>query len=79
LNPLGSSPASAPNLNITNSTLTYQPGVNRITGTVQSSTMSGTADARFFGPAGAELGGAFFMKDAANTEQMSGGFVLKKQ
>jgi hypothetical protein len=68
----------APSLDITPSTLTYDPGVNRITGAVTSSTMSGNAAARFFGPAAAELGGAFSMNNG-NSEQMTGSFVLKKQ
>jgi len=73
--------APATNLDITPSTLAYKPGVNRITGDVTSSTMSGKAAARFFGPAAAELGGAFSMtsKDGTDTEQMTGSFVLKKQ
>jgi hypothetical protein len=79
LNPLGSNGISDPSLNIIDSTLTYSAGVNRITGDVKSSTMSGTAAARFFGPAAAELGGAFSMNNGTNTEQMTGSFVLKKQ
>jgi hypothetical protein len=79
LNPLGSNGISDPSLNIIDSTLTYSAGVNRITGDVKSSTMSGTAAARFFGPAAAELGGVFLMENGTTSEQMTGSFVLKKQ
>jgi hypothetical protein len=41
--------------------------------------MSGTAAARFFGPAAAELGGVFLMENGTTSEQMTGSFVLKKQ
>jgi hypothetical protein len=41
--------------------------------------MSGNAAARFFGPAAAEFGGAFSMKNGTDTEQMTGSFMLKKQ
>jgi hypothetical protein len=77
----GSSPVLDPSLDITANSLTYSAGVNRVTGAVTSSTMSGNAAARFFGPAAAELGGVFSMtsKNGTNTEQMTGSFVLKKQ
>jgi hypothetical protein len=64
-------------------TLTYQGGTNHLTGNLTTGNggngMSGPASARFYGPQAAELGGTFFVKNASNTEQMVGGFALKKQ
>jgi hypothetical protein len=79
INTPGSLPVLDPSLDITANRLTYSAGVNRITGAVTSSTMSGNAAARFFGPAAAEFGGAFSMKNGTDTEQMTGSFMLKKQ
>jgi hypothetical protein len=81
INAPGSLPVLDTSLDFTGTSLTYSAGVNRVTIPVTSSTMSGNATARFFGPAAAEFGGAFSMtsKDAPNTEQMTGSFVLKKQ
>jgi len=79
LNTPGAIAAATPSLDITGNNLQYPAGQNRISGAVTSSTMSGTTEARFFGPAASELGGTFFMQNGAKTEQMSGGFVLKKQ
>ena len=79
INAPGSSPVLDTSLDISGKSLTYSAGVNGVTIPVTSSTMSGSATARFFGPAAAEFGGAFSMKNGADTEQMTGSFVLKKQ
>jgi hypothetical protein len=61
-------------------TLTYPGGTNHLTGTLTTgSGMTGPAAARFYGPQAAELGGTFFVKNTGNTEQMVGGFALKKE
>ncbi len=61
-------------------TLTYPGGTNNLTGTLTTTNnLTGSASARFYGPQAAELGGTFFVKNASNTEQMVGGFALKKQ
>lgn len=61
-------------------TLTYTGGTNHLTGTLTTgSGMTGPAAARFYGPQAAELGGTFFVKNTGNTEQMVGGFALKKE
>lgn len=59
-------------------TLFYAAGDNNLTGTLQTLTMQGPAWAKFYGPAAAELGGTFFVKDLANTRQMTGAFGLKQ-
>jgi hypothetical protein len=70
-------------------TLTYDPGRNVLVNsgsfrTTGNRMPTGYARGRFFGPAAAELGGSFFVRNgsstgsANNTETMSGGFVLKK-
>ena len=56
-------------LNITAPNLSYTAGTNNITGTITSAgdmdnaVMTGTANARFYGPAAAELGGTFTMQN----------------
>lgn len=67
-------------LNLTG-TLHYIGGTNHLTGdlTTTGNGMTGPASARFYGPQAAELGGTFFVKNASNTEQMVGGFALKKE
>lgn len=68
-------------------TLTYKGGTNNLSGrltTTPSNNLSGPASARFYGPLAAELGGTFFVSNnpanpGASTEQMVGGFALKKQ
>ncbi len=66
-------------------TLSYSGGTNNLTGTLRTASgMSGPASARFYGPQAAELGGTFFVSNnpanpGASTEQMVGGFALKKQ
>ncbi|MEW5709458.1 MAG: transferrin-binding protein-like solute binding protein [Pseudomonadota bacterium] len=60
--------------------LTYPGGTNNLTGTLTTTNnLTGPASARFYGPQAAELGGTFFVKNASDTEQMVGGFALKKQ
>ncbi len=53
--------------NITASNLSYTAGTNNITGTIETATgddqMTGTANARFYGPSAAELGGIFSMQN----------------
>lgn len=59
-------------------TLTYA-AINNLTSTSfgSNSGMTGSANARFFGPAARELGGTFFISNGSS-EQMSGAFALKR-
>lgn len=60
-----------------NGTLSYA-AINNLTGTMNSAGgMTGTTNARFFGPAARELGGTFFIS-SGTSEQMSGAFALKR-
>ncbi len=62
------------NLNFT-AALTYSAGANNISGTVATDGMSGSANARFYGPMADELGGTFRMSSA--TEYYMGAFGAK--
>jgi hypothetical protein len=68
----------APDLNL-GGTLIYAAGTNRLTGLLSTpgGAMTGPAEARFYGPAAAELGGGFFVSNSAN-KQMVGSFGLKQ-
>jgi hypothetical protein len=61
-------------------TLTYPAASNRIAGTLTTASgeMSGSATARFYGPAVHELGGIYFIEKADRSKQMSGAFALKR-
>jgi hypothetical protein len=61
------------------STLTYAAGTNNMTGSLTGPTLSGSAAAKFYGPAAAEVAGTFFAQDGVNSAQMVGSFGLKKQ
>lgn len=76
--PAGTPPTADSTLNITSGVLTYSPGTNTLSGTFATQNMSGPALGNFYGPAAAELGGTFFVKDGTNTQQMVGGFALKQ-
>lgn len=81
----GTALPDASGLNIVSGSLTYPGGTNNLTGSLKTANgMSGPASARFYGPQAAELGGTFFVSNnptnpGASTEQMVGGFALKKQ
>ncbi|HZR02722.1 MAG TPA: hypothetical protein VFA81_06090 [Burkholderiales bacterium] len=69
-------PAARSDLNLSG-TLTYA-ATNNLSGTLSTgSGMTGLSAARFFGPAAVELGGTLFVNKTG--EQMSGGYVLRKQ
>jgi hypothetical protein len=69
---------AAPTLNLSG-TLSYATGANQVTGALTTPAgLTGTAIAQFYGPAAAELGGAFFVGDGANTKQMTGSFGVKR-
>lgn len=59
--------------------LTYNAGTNLITGAVasQNSQLSGTANARFFGPNAEEIGGVFSLR-GAGTQAMNAAFGGKR-
>jgi hypothetical protein len=85
INALTPTPMADPGLDVS-ARFGYPAGRNVLTSTsfrTSSARMpTGFSTAHFFGPAAAELGGTFFVRNgsaAGNTEQMSGGFVLKKQ
>jgi hypothetical protein len=65
--------------------LVYPAGQNQLSSDSFSAgrLQAGEVNARFFGPSAEELGGTFFARNgtsqANSTEQMSGGFLLKKQ
>ncbi|MFO1318433.1 MAG: transferrin-binding protein-like solute binding protein [Burkholderiales bacterium] len=72
-------PVAAAGLDITSGSLTYQPGVNALTGTLTTANgMTGNATATFFGPQAAELGGTFKLRDGGQTTTFIGGFSLKR-
>jgi hypothetical protein len=76
----GSITQSAQLLNLSG-VLTYPAATNNLTGTLTttgSGPLSGSAAAQFYGPAAAEIGGTFFVRDPLNTRQMTGSFGLKK-
>jgi len=69
---------AAPNLNMTG-TLTYPAATNALTGALSTpGGLTGPTEARFYGPAAAELGGTFFVRDPGNTKQLTGTFGLKQ-
>jgi len=69
---------AAPTLNLSG-TLTYPAATNNLAGTLSTTGgLTGPSAARFYGPAAVEVGGVFFVKDAANTKQMTGFFGLKQ-
>ena len=69
---------AAPTLNLSG-TLSYAAGANKVTGALTTQAgLTGTANAQFYGPAAAELAGAFFVGDSANTKQMTGSFGVKR-
>lgn len=85
----GGTPTLDTNLDIKPSVLTTTltsttPGY-QLKGTLETKGgMRGPADALYYGPQAAELGGTFFVSDnpvnpGASTKQMVGGFALKKQ
>jgi len=68
----------APTLDLSG-TLSYASGANSVTGALTAPAgLTGTANAHFYGPAAAELAGAFFVGDGANTKQMTGSFGVKR-
>ena len=69
---------AAPTLDLSG-TLSYAAGANNVTGALTAPAgLTGTANAHFYGPAAAELAGAFFVGDGANTKQMTGSFGVKR-
>jgi hypothetical protein len=69
---------AAPTLNLSG-TLSYAAGANNVTGALTTPAgLTGTANAQFYGPAAAELAGAFFVGDGASTKQMTGSFGVKR-
>ena len=65
-------------------TLTYPTATtNNLTGTLSTAIgpgqLTGQGTAQFYGYYAAEIGGTFFVKDAGNTQQMTGSFGLKRQ
>lgn len=70
-------PIPASQLDIMTSQLTYAAGTNRFSGTVTTSTMTGTAVGRFYGPAAREIGGTYSLTNGL-IESMIGGFGGKR-
>jgi hypothetical protein len=69
---------AAPTLNLSG-TLSYAAGANHVTGALTTPAgLTGTTSAQFYGPAAAELAGAFFVRDGANAKQMTGSFGVKR-
>jgi hypothetical protein len=69
---------AAPTLNLSG-TLSYATGANNAAGTLTTPAgLTGTANAQFHGPAAAELGGVYFVRDGANMKQMTGSFGVKR-
>ena len=67
---------AAPTLNLSG-TLTYAAGTNNVTGALTTPAgLTGGANAQFYGPAAAELGGVFFVRDGP--KQMTGSFGVKR-
>lgn len=54
-------------------TLSYAPGINRFSGTVNTTTMTGSAQGYFYGPSAQEVGGTF-MLNGAGVERYQGAF-----
>ena len=53
---------------------------NQFTGTATTANgMSGDLNGKFYGAGAAEIGGAYGLKNAANTEQLIGGYGAKRQ
>jgi hypothetical protein len=70
------------NLNMTG-TLNYAAGTNSISGAVTASgaspnSLSGTANAKFFGPTANEIGGTYGLSNAGTSERLVGGFGGKR-
>jgi hypothetical protein len=75
-NPTGT--LAAPDLNLSG-TLSYAAGANTVTGPLTTPAgLTGSANAKFYGPAAAEFAGVFFLGDGANTKQMTGSFGVKR-
>jgi len=69
---------AAPTLDLSG-TLRYAAGANNVTGTLTTPAgLTGTANAQFYGPGAAELGGVYFVGNGANMKQMTGSFGLKR-
>jgi hypothetical protein len=70
---------AAPNLNLSG-TLTYSPGQTAISGTLTNAggTMSGSTNARYYGPAAQELGGVFALKSPKTVETFAGAYGAKR-
>lgn len=73
---------AAPGLDLTG-TLTYTAGTNSFTGTLSTTTpnpsgdggvLSGNSTGQFYGPAGEELGGVFFLNAGSGNESYSGAY-----
>jgi hypothetical protein len=72
------STSTASNLNLTG-TLTYAAGSNAFAGTVTNgSTLTGTSNGRFYGPAAEELGGVFVLKANSGVEAYGGAYGAKR-
>jgi hypothetical protein len=72
------STSTASNLNLTG-TLTYAAGSNAFAGTVTNgSTLTGTSNGRFYGPAAEELGGVFILKANSGVETYGGAYGAKR-
>ena len=66
--------APLPSLNM-NGTLTYNPGVNKFTGTVTTTGLTGNSTGYFYGPKAAEVGGVFYLSNPnGTTETYSGAY-----
>ena len=52
---------------------------NQFAGTVATKNMTGTLNGKFYGANAAEIGGTYGLKNAANTEQLIGGYGAKRQ
>lgn len=68
--------STASNLNMIG-TLTYSPGVNSFSGTVNATGLTGTAEGLFYGPVAQELGGVFNLT-GSGVETYSGAFGAKQ-
>lgn len=64
----GTSPISMPGLNL-NGTLSYAPGTNQFSGTVNAATtpLTGNATGRFYGPTAQEMGGVYSLTGAGGS------------
>lgn len=69
--------SAAPGLDMSG-TLTYASGTSAASGTLRTADgMSGSAAARFVGPAAAELGGTFLLTDPTDSNRLIGGFSTR--